>query len=294
MTPPLMMNIQWEEVPCHLCGTRKKPRPLFHQGTPLVNGQFGYAVHPAVCSCGLVYLSPRWSREDYRIFCRYYYDGYYRLEEKPDYGKAGVTEFMKTVWERIRKHIKNAKNILDVGCGYGYGLKFLKERLPGSSIFGIESSPRCRRSMKSKAVGATLVASDFDSDWAGKWEHSFDLIIMRHVVEHMLFPLESLKKLHRVLNTGGMIYISTPDMMSPRIELRDYEHWWEYWFRPVHPYYYSQETLSRTLEKAGLYAHDAGREDAEIWGLFSPVKKSRAQEAGIYARQMAVLETLLQ
>ncbi|NIM13897.1 MAG: methyltransferase domain-containing protein [Candidatus Aminicenantes bacterium] len=288
----LMMDIEWESVECHLCHSRREPETVNLRGKPLVDGQFGYAVHPVICECGLVYLDPRWSKKDYDIFYKYYYDDLYRLEIKPDYGIEGVVKNMRVIWERIRSHLPgDIKNILDIGCGSGHGLKYLKEQIPGSSIFGIESSPQCCEILQSDEIGATLVTDDVESDWITEYKGFFDLIVMRHVIEHILEPIESLERIKTVLKPGGFIYTATPDMMRPRVILRDYKKWWEYWFRAVHPYYYSNETLFKTLELAGFYTGVYGNENEEIWCLANMDKGSKEPVSleGLYRRQMEVL-----
>jgi SAM-dependent methyltransferase len=295
----LMMDIQWETVECHLCHSKCEPEPVKSKGKALVDGQFGYAVHPVICECGLVYLSPRWSKKDYDIFYKYYYDDLYRLEIKPDYGIDGVVKNMRVIRERIRSHLPGEiKNILDIGCGSGHGLKYLKDHIPGSSIFGIESSPQCCEILQGSEVGAVLVSEDVESDWVSGYKGAFDLIIMRHVIEHMLDPVELLKYIKTALSPGGVMYIATPDMMRPRTVLRDYKKWWEYWFRAVHPYYYSNETLFKTLELASLYPVIYGNENEEIWCLVNTNAAGEPKEpvslAGLHQRQMEVLEKNLE
>jgi SAM-dependent methyltransferase len=292
----LMMDIEWESVECHLCHSGRGPETINLRGKPLVDGQFGYSVHPVICECGLVYLDPRWSKKDYDIFYKYYYDDLYRLEVKPDYGIEGVVKNMRVIWERIRGHLGgDIKNILDIGCGSGHGLKYLQERIPGSSIYGIESSPRCCEILQGDEIGAALVTDDVDSDWISAYKGFFDLIVMRHVIEHILEPIESLGRIKTVLRPGGFIYTATPDMMRPRVILRDYKNWWEYWFRAVHPYYYSNETLFKTLESAGFYPGVYGNENEEIWCLAEMEKRTKGALSleGLYRRQMEIFSSYL-
>jgi len=291
----LMMNIKWGKIDCHICHSKNQEIiKLF--GQPLVDGQFGYSVHPVICKCGLVCLSPRWSKKDYDIFYENYYDDLYRLEIKPDYGLEGVVKNMKIIWNRIKKYIEknDITTILDVGCGSGYGLKYLSDQIPESKIFGIESSPKCCETLQSKKIGGKLVTRDFESDWYKKYRKKFDLIILRHVIEHMLNPVKTLRKIREVLTEDGFIYFATPDMMHPRTELRDYDKWWEYWFRPVHPYYYSKETLFKTLQLAEIYPYKYGdKENEEIWCLAKKHITKHFEFKSVYAKQKKIIDILL-
>jgi SAM-dependent methyltransferase len=294
MMKKIMMNIKWDNIVCHICDSKLPPQPIKSKGTPLTDGQFGYAAHPVICGCGFVFLNPRWSKEDYTVFYENYYDDLYRLEIKPDYGISGVIKNMKMIWDRIKGHVKGrVDNILDVGCGCGYGLKFLKDQIPNASLYGIESSPECCKTLQDKEIGATLVTTDFDSAWTKEYENKMDLIILRHVIEHMLDPVESLKKLKTVLTENGLIYFATPDMMHPRTILRDYDNWWEYWFRAVHPYYYSKDTLFKTLEMGGLFPYAYGEEYEEVWCLATLNKTVDFKWKSVYQEQMEILNKYL-
>jgi len=294
----LLINIGWESVECLLCHSETKARPIFVKNKPLVNGQFGYAVHPVICQCGLVYLSPRWSKKDYDIFYQQYYDELYRLEIKPDYGKSGVIAHMETIWLRIKNIVReiNVNNILDIGCGFGYGLKYLQKQLPNTQLFGIEASKDCCQKIQSKEIGATLISSDFDSEWVINYKNSMDLIILRHVVQHMLNPVETLSKIRETLTSNGLIYISTLNMMCPRVKLRDYKNWWEYYYRIPHTYYFSKETLFKVLEKANLYPLIYEKNDAEeVWCLATTDKSKQAciSDSNIYEKQIKILKRYL-
>lgn len=290
----IMTNIKWDEIECHICNS-KNFKPLKLYGKQLVDGQFGYAVHPVICvDCGLILLSPRWSKEDYNVFYENYYDDLYRLETKPDYGISAVIKNMEVIWDRIKEHVHGKiKNILDVGCASGYGLKYLKDQNPGSSIYGIESSPDCCKSLQSKEIGATLVTTDFDSSWENGYKNKMDLIILRHVFEHALDPLGTLKKLKTVLKKDGFVYFAVPDMINIRTNLRDYDNWWEYIFRPVHTYYYSKETFFKTLNLGNFYPYQYGEEGEEIWCLATLNKTFPFGFKNVYQKQMNVLNKLL-
>lgn len=289
-----LINIHWDRVSCHICD-REDYHPIYLKNEPLVEGQFGYAIHPVICRrCGLIFLSPRWSKEDYSVFYTNYYDKLYRLETKTDYGTSAVINNMKEICFRIKDFINaNDKlNILDVGCAYGYGLKYLKDQIPDAVLYGIEASPDGIKEMQSEQVGATLITSDFDSQWENEFEGQMDLIILRHVFEHVLDPVKTLYKLRKTLKPGGAIYFAVPDMVNIRTKLRDYKYWWEYIFRSVHTYYYSKETFLKTLEIGGLYPIIMGEEKEEIWVLASMGKKLPFTFESMYKKQKNILEEL--
>ena len=285
---------EWEQAACHLCGAGEG-EPVQLRGKPLTAGQFGYEIHPVLCNCGLVYLNPRWTAATYTDFYTQQYDALYRLETKPDYGIAGVRRNMAEVWERVRSNVPlltGIRNVLDAGCGSGHGLAYLKEQLPGVVICGIEASPECCRVLEEE-IGAERLDSDVDGPWVEKHQGRFDLIVTRHVAEHFLTPVATLKRLRSTLAPGGLIYIAVPDMMHPRTVLRDYDKWWEYWFRAVHPYYYCRQTLFATLALAGLAPKAWGEEQEEVWCLATAGERPLSLPPELFADQQRLLAQLL-
>ena len=293
-------NPVFEDTSSHLDSINAIPTPVLLRGKPLTMGQFGQEVHPVIYPSGLVMLNPRWTSESYSEYYSKHYDEYYDLALKPDYGKSGIVRNMEEVWKRVENNLnleeQPIKSLLDAGCGPGYGLEFIKNINPDIEIFGIEASIGARDTLEN-VIGAKIIDSDIDGDWHGVYQGQMDLIILRHVVEHMLEPVKSLAKLRKALSTTGSLYISVPDMLNPRVVLRDYKDWWEYWFRAVHPYYYSKQTLFTTLNMAGLEPVYFGQENQEIWVIARAstleLKSTKYNCEDLFAEQMKVLEVTL-
>ena len=72
---------------------------------------------------------------------------------------------------------------------------------------------------------------------------------MWDVIEHLTDPLASLQEVYRVLAPEGIICIHTINIESPFARLMD--HRWP-WLMEMHLYYFSPQTLTQMLEKAGF------------------------------------------
>lgn len=245
---------QYEPVDCILCGVRD---------TELVaqKGQFGWDTYVSICKrCGLVYLNPRWTKAGYNYFYATEYDQYYRYNE--DEAAEKETRKAKVVWKRISQYAPQAyKSALDIGCGLGWLLHHVASQVEGLHIAGIEPSDSCAAHFTEK-IGGELVARDVDTDWQVANQGRFDLVIFRHVLEHLLDPVAVLKKVRESMAPDGVLYIAVPDMMHPDGSLADF------WFRNVHTYYFSQPTLKRVAELAGLTPVILMSESSELWGIF--------------------------
>ncbi len=269
----MLENKNFEQLSCMLCGETK---------SELIGkrGQFGLPTYVSICPrCGLVYLNPRWNKNRYFEFYAKEYDKYYRPQIFVDESKELRYATTKTILDRLNEYNLNSfKSVLDIGCGMGWSLDFIAQRVKGISLAGIESSDYCIDNLVNK-VGGELLSNDVDSDWHSDYYGLFDLIIMRGVLEHFLNPISVLKKVHYVLSRNGILYIAVPDMMFPRGELDSY------WFRVVHTYYFSKSTLIQTTNKASLTPLKINSENSELWGVFKK-GKSTLEFASVYREQI--------
>lgn len=271
---------EYATVPCLLCN---------QTDTKLITkrGQFGLPTYVSICrNDGLVYLTPRWTKAQYDHFYSTDYDNYYRpsiFSTEPDEQKHVN---IRTIWSRLSG--PSPTDVLDIGAGMGWSLQFIKNQVEKTvSLSAIEPSEHCVSNLETQ-IGAELLANDVDSNWDEANQNRYDLVIMRHVLEHFLNPLEILKKVNRVLSPGGIVYIAVPDMMSPKGSLNNH------WFRVVHTYYFSKQTLAGIAEQAGLRLLDLQSTNSELWGIFEKngTSGSNHQPTGmesVYAEQTKLL-----
>ena len=236
-----MVGEHFERVNCNLCKADDCEKISSV-------GQFGLPAHVVVCrKCGLTYLNPRWTQERYLDFYTNEYDDYHR----PNINTAPI-ETGEPIFSRMkdlelgghRSGLTSPSTILDIGSGAGANLNFFKRKFPESTLFAIEPSDNAIRILKGN--GVEILARDIDSNWHEKHENKFDLIVMRHVLEHFSDPVGTLKKVRSTLTENGILYIGVPNNMKPKGDLESF------WFRAVHTYYYGPETLGAIIRKSGM------------------------------------------
>lgn len=287
------LDDEFEDVPCYICsGLTEKI---------CETGQFDLPTHVSICQgCGLVFLSPRWTKKQYQRFYEKEYDRYYRphvLRQKTKLIKptqqASVKEKVKPtkvameILSRLKSYNSgiSAESILDIGCGTGSNVGYLGQELHSEKVAGIESSIECA-SIFQNVIGGELLGNDVDSAWHIGHRNRFDLAIMRHTLEHFLDPASVLRKLAYVLKQNGLLYIAVPDMMSPYDALQ------KKWFRVVHTYYFSANTLERTLSMANLKPLTLKSVKNELWGIFT-VGKHTPKLISVYTEQWELIQSKL-
>jgi SAM-dependent methyltransferase len=179
------------------------------------------------------------------------YNEKWPLQKKP----SKISKILKVIFEIYAKlffefnrypELKNRGNVLDIGCG------------------------RCTELIKYKEYGWKCFGLDLDSDvkeigekhelniFIGELEEAnfpdnyFDLIIMKHSLEHIHNSNDILKEIHRILRVDGILYIEVPNGES--LEAKIFKKYWHQ-FHFGHLYLFSPETLNKLLSKNGLHAN---------------------------------------
>ena len=114
----------------------------------------------------------------------------------------------RLVAECMRSH---PTSVLDLGCGRGYLLRSLHERLPAAKFYGVELSEQAVREARDAGVDI------FVQDIAARLplaDGSVDLAIMGEVIEHVFDPDACIEEVRRVLSPGGTLVVTTPNLAS--------------------------------------------------------------------------------
>lgn len=126
-----------------------------------------------------------------------------------NYAEVGMSktqlEFTDFIGQWLLNLVDKPSNVLEIASHDGYLLNKFKTN--GHKVFGIEPSPMAEIS-KSK-FGLEVENDFFDKS---KFDDcSMDLVIMRHVLEHVEDPVEFLDAAYSKLKTGGKLYIEVPN-----------------------------------------------------------------------------------
>lgn len=113
-----------------------------------------------------------------------------------------------------REMFKNAVRgldlkILDIGCGTGALGAYFEENQK-CKVYGVEISERAYLEAKKNifsVIKGNVEVMDLPYE-----SNFFDVVIMGDVLEHLINPTGSLKKLIDVLKPGGKIYITVPNI----------------------------------------------------------------------------------
>jgi len=236
-----------EKTDCILCGSSSSRLLSIQKTWPVVR----------CTECGLVYLCERPTEKALtKLYNRAYYEdgdvgykGYLRTYEKYN------DTFMKIFSRRHRDllHHARGRRLLEIGCAYGFLLDYLARR--GWDVQGIEISPLSSAYARDE-LGLHVHTGSLES--ADLEEHSFDVILLLDVLEHLHRPFDTLRHISRLLSPGGILVVQCP------WELYHWEEISEALFKgmkpgtiepdsvPAHLYFFQPGTLDALLMKAGF------------------------------------------
>lgn len=110
------------------------------------------------------------------------------------------------------------KRILDYGCGNGATARLLSTM--GAKLTAVDANAEAERNFEN-----TKIEFLNTEDEARIWHDcEFDIVILQDVLEHLIEPDATLKKIRTALKPGGLIYISAPNRFSILNAISD-PHW---------------------------------------------------------------------
>lgn len=131
-------------------------------------------------------------------------------------------------------------NIAECGCGAGGVLFPFYE--DGKACEGYDFDPEYLAYGREK--GLNLIAGDFSQ----AKDKAYDLVIVSHVLEHMLYPLQELEKIISKVKTGGYLVVIVPSILDKYSYTIDPIHY----FHIGHPWSFSQKYLSVLFRLLGM------------------------------------------
>lgn len=194
--------------------------------------------------CGLVFVNPRPARS--------LLDAFYSGDDYVCHGaQAGSSITANFLLEVARQHGPYpGRRFLDFGCGGGFLLAAAREA--GWSATGFDVGERAVATCLAKGLSVV-------QDLKQLKRASFDVIFLNHVFEHIAEQQDVLWECHRLLATGGKLFIVVPNVAGLRARLstallsRYFDVDERHRAFPIHLFYFSPSTLTSTLQKAGFH-----------------------------------------
>ena len=231
-------NMEFEYVRCNICNSAE-------YDAIVTATEEGSSINLVICrNCGLGYLNPRWKKERYQKYYQTDYDTQYRPQiiSHSGHNEDGTPNIILERFKEAQLLPSDSFKILDIGSGEGSNLVAFKQKTKNAQLYAIEPSLNAHKLLRKN--GIEIISTDVDGDWHKEYKDFFDIIIMRHVLEHFLDPASALNKMRTVLNDNGVAYIAVPNNLLKKRNPG--------WLRLAHAYYFNKYSLENITRKKDL------------------------------------------
>lgn len=163
-------------------------------------------------------------------------------------------QYFEEVNYALARAIGRPRRVLDVGCGRGQNGAVAKAH--GAHVVGLESDPASVMVARDRLDEVIEVDIESDAARTALGDRSFDLILFGDVLEHTRQPLAVLRRFASLLDDGGHVIVSLPNIAAWTVRLQLLAGNFEYQRRGIldetHLRFFTKETAERLVEDAGL------------------------------------------
>ena len=174
-----------------------------------------------------------------------YTENYFKGEEYIDYLRdkdilqANFRKYLKYILKKV--DITKIKNVLEIGCAYGFFSEVINNELKDISYIGYDIVNKAIEYGK-KQLHQNIVCGNYLKK---KFDSKFTDVFMWDIIEHLPNPEKYIAKIFSETEKKGRLYITTGDIskLLPRIQKNK----WRMIHPPSHLHYFSKTTLLRLL-----------------------------------------------
>ena len=121
-----------------------------------------------------------------------------------------LSNYFRPVLKDVLRCIDKPINVCDVGCGNGVFTSFLKKET-NCTLYGIDGSDYALEKARLLEFDELRQVSDFSTTPLPFKDESFDLVVNKDVLEHLLHPDYLVSEMARITSGGGHLLIHVPN-----------------------------------------------------------------------------------
>lgn len=205
--------------------------------------------------CGVIFIHPQPTQEELKqLYSKEYFEGDFRCGHAGSYFDDGTIDKLNDskFLEKIKEY-KSKGKLLEIGCAGGIFLN--AARKAGYDVYGVEYSNDAAEIARNK-FGLNVVTGELKE---GMFQpEMFDIVFMGDVIEHLPYPMSTLKLLNTIMKESGILAIVCPmqtNTIFSRLGFKLYEiikkkatvH-----LPPYHLFEYRPKSLSWLFQSAGF------------------------------------------
>lgn len=150
----------------------------------------------------------------------------------------------KVRYDWVKPSLSKSSTLLEIGCGDGKFLNMVRNDVELAE--GVELSPPQVKKVRSDGLTCyDLMIDDMPAP------RRYDIVCMFALLEHVPNVTVFLEKLKDYVHEDSHIFIEVPNLNDPLVNGYDVPEYRNFYYRPVHLYYFTPTSLGKLLDKAG-------------------------------------------
>lgn len=179
------------------------------------------------------------------------YSGIY-IDPADESNKQNITQSKS--YNFIKNNIKSKGKLLDIGCGNGKILLLAKQ--DGWNVKGLELSKYYAETIMTR-FGIQVEVSNF-LEYNVTQDEKNDLVILRHVLEHLPDSILAMNKINQLLSSNGIALLEFPNIESLELKIKrlltkfGVKKKYKSGYKPGHCNEFCKESFSYLLNNTGF------------------------------------------
>jgi 2-polyprenyl-3-methyl-5-hydroxy-6-metoxy-1,4-benzoquinol methylase len=162
---------------------------------------------------------------------------------------------------RLAPH-NHIRAILDYSTGNGRFAMSAARAFPKARVDAVDYQNMAPQILQTQSTNRNPV-NYYELSAFTKQQQQYDLIIVRHVLEHTYHPVQLVQYLANRLSPEGAIYIEVPNLESGCAKI--FNKYWKLYYVPRHIFHYTVSSLMEIVHQAGLEGK-VGRTNMPLMG----------------------------
>lgn len=184
-------------ISCNICKKEIIPKTLYRKK----NKEFSDIVRCPACHVSFIHPQP-----DSKTISDYYNGMYAEIAEYDKLKMKYADRSLKAYRKVINNINSEAVEFLDLGCGLGYYSKAAEEL--GYKVTAVEQDNVSYNFAKNILELNHIIEMSID-DFIDSSDKKYDIVFLRHVIEHVTQPLDLIQRLEKIISETGILVIET-------------------------------------------------------------------------------------
>ena len=236
--------------------------------------------------CGHIQIHPIFEHLEYAGINDLYFKKVYKNVTNNVNNDQSNLKKTRTVWSYVNPFLFKGMKVLDIGAGEGWSKDFFKD-------FDVEYDFIESVDLLSEKIldtGGKKVANSIEDD-ISYYYGKYDLILFRHVLEHLLNPKEAIEKCGFLLKETGKLYLEVPNGIPSTLEnisKLSKKGFITSFLRPIHISYFCVENIEFLTSFYGLNPVILDVKN-EIHGVFERCERKKYRQVNYYLRNRKIM-----